>query len=365
LTVNAQQSYSDANLAFVGEFVDFAHPVAENAQRLMLNPSVSYPLIHDPAFYITPKIALHSTHYAMGANNARAYSSASRTLPILSVDSGVAFERDWNLFGGDYVHTLEPRAFYVYVPYQDQSLLPNFDSAQASFNFTQMFAENRFFGNDRVGDANHMTLALTSRLLEQENGMERLKVMVGERFSFKTPKVNLVTPATTTSKSDILLAASGRIANTWSFDSELQYDPNQAHSQRYNIAARYRPELGKSLDLGYRFQRNTLRQVDLAGQWPLSSRWRAVGRLNYSLQDGKTLESVAGLEYNQSCWTLRFVAQRFTVAAQDANTGLFLQLELNDFVSVGVEPIGVLRQSVPGYTKLNEKPANKPSSVLR
>lgn len=365
LTLNARQQYAEASAIFAGEYVDFAHPTLENAQRLVLNPSVSYPLVSNPAFYLTPKVALHSTYYAMGANNNRTYSSSSRTLPLYSVDGGVAFERDWNLFGGDYVHTLEPRAFYVYVPYKDQNLLPNFDSAQARFDFTQMFTENRFFGSDRVGDANHITLALTSRLLEQENGIERLKVMVGERFSFKTPQVNFVTPTTTTNKSDILLAASGQVTRALSFDSEFQYDPNLAHSQRYNIATRYRPELGKALDLGYRFARNTLRQMDLSGQWPLSSRWRAVGRLNYSLQDNKTLASIAGLEYNQSCWTLRFVAQRFTVAAQDANTGIFVQLELNDFVSVGVDPILVLKQNVPSYTKLNEKPANKPSSVLR
>ncbi|OGT03969.1 MAG: organic solvent tolerance protein [Gallionellales bacterium RIFCSPLOWO2_02_60_31] len=365
LTVNAQQNYSGANAAFAGEFVDFAHPVSENAQRLVLNPSVSYPLVSDAAFYLTPKVALHSTYYAMGANNTRAYSSSSRTLPLYSVDGGIAFERDWNLFGSGYLHTLEPRAFYVYVPYKDQNQLPNFDTGQAGFDFTQMFSENRFYGNDRVGDANHITLALTSRLLEQDNGTERLKLMIGERFSFKTPQVNFVTPTTTTNKSDILLAASGQVTRAWSFDSEFQYDPNQSQSQRYNIAARYRPELGKSLDLGYRFARNTLRQIDLSGQWPLSSRWRAMGRLNYSLQDGKTLESIAGLEYNQSCWALRFVAQRITVAAQQANTGIFLQLELNDFVSVGLDPIAVLKQNVPSYTKLNEKPANKPSSVLR
>ncbi|MDD5384687.1 MAG: LPS-assembly protein LptD [Gallionella sp.] len=365
LTVNAQRNRSGANLAFAGEFVDFSHPTMLNAKRLMFNPSVSYPLINDPAFYVTPKIALHSTHYVMGTNNASGLPNASRTLPLYSVDGGMAFERDWNLLGGDYVHTLEPRAFYVYVPYKNQNLLPNFDSAQANFDFTQMFTENRFFGSDRVGDANHITLAITSRLLEQGNGTERLKLMVGERFSFKTPQVNLVAPTTTTSKSDILLAASGRVTKAWSFDSEFQYDPNQAHSQRYNIATRYRPELGKALDLGYRFARNTLRQIDLSGQWPLFNRWHAVGRLNYSLQDGKTLESIAGLEYNQSCWTLRFVAQRITVAAQQANTGIFLQLELNDFISVGLDPINALKQNVPSYTKLNEKPANKPGSVLR
>lgn len=357
LTATGERSYGGASVAFAGEFVDFVHPTMLNGKRLVLNPSVSYPLVNASAFYVTPKVAIHGTHYAMGTNNPAALPDSSRVLPMLSVDSGLSLERDWSLFGNDYLNTLEPRAFYVYVPYKNQANLPNFDSAQADFSFTQMFTENRFFGSDRIGDANHVTLALTSRLLEQTNGMERLKVTMGERFSFSTPQVNLVTPAATTNKSDILLAASGRVTNAWSLDSEFQIDPNQSHTQRYNLAARYRPEAGKALNLGYRFMRNTLRHVDVSGQWPLSSHWHAVGRWNYSLQDARILEAIAGLEYNQSCWTLRLVAQRFTVGAQQTNTGFFLQLELNDLVKVGSDPLGLLKQSVPGYAKLNEKPA--------
>lgn len=365
LTVNAQQSYSSANLAVAGEFVDFSHPTALNGKRLVFNPSASYPLLNNPAFYLTPKVGLHSTHYVMGANNVAALPDTSRTLPIFSLDSGAAFERDWNMFGGDYVQTLEPRAFYVYIPYQDQTLLPNFDSAQADFSFTQMFTENRFFGSDRVGDANHVTLAMTTRLLEQSNGMERLKVTLGERFSYSAPRVNLVAPATSTSRSDILLAVDGHVTNAWSLDSEFQFDPNQSHTQRYNIAARYRPEVGKAFNFGYRFARNTLRQIDVSAQWPLSSRWHAVGRWNYSLQDARILEAIAGLEYNQDCWTFRWVAQQFTVGTQQANTGFFLQLELNDLVKVGSDPLSLLKQSVPGYTKTNDEPVKKPSQVLR
>jgi len=365
LNISAQRNHSGAALAFAGEFVEFAHPTEPNGRRLVLNPSVSYPLINDLAFYLTPRIALHSTYYAMGANNVTSLPDSSRTLPIFSVDGGMAFERNESLFGGDYMHTLEPRAFYVYVPYQDQAALPNFDSAQADFSFTQMFTENRFFGSDRVGDANHITLAVTSRLLEQNNGMERLSVMIGERFSYSAPRVNLVTPTTSTNRSDILLAVAGRVTNAWSLDGEFQFDPNQSHTQRYNIAAGYRPEIGKAFNFGYRFARNALRQIDVSAQWPLSGRWHAVGRWNYSLQDARILEAIAGLEYNESCWTFRLVAQQFTVGAQQANTGFFLQLELNDFVKVGSDPLDLLKRSVPGYAKMNDKSTNQTSSVLR
>ena len=360
MTLNANKNRSGANLAFAGEFVDFRHSTLPNGRRLVLNPSVSYPLLNDPAFYVTPKLGLHSTQYVMGANNTAALANTSRTLPILSLDSGMVLEREWTWFGSEYVQTLEPRAFYVRIPYKDQDLLPNFDSAQADFSFTQMFTENRFFGSDRIGDANHVTLAMTSRLLEQGNGTERLKVMLGERFSFTTPRVNLVAPATTLNKSDILLAATGRVTDAWSLDSEFQFDPNQSHTQRYNIAAHYRPEAGKALNLGYRFMRNALRQVDVSAQWPLFSRWHGVGRWNYSLQDDRILEEMVGLEYNQSCWTLRLVVQRFATSTQQSNESYFVQLELNDMVKMGSDPLSLLSQSVPGYTKLNDKPASNP-----
>jgi LPS-assembly protein len=285
-------------------------------------------------------------------------------LPILSLDSGVAFENESKIFSGDYVQTLEPRAFYVYIPYKDQSTLPNFDSAQADLSFTQIFTENRFYGSDRVGDANSLTLALTSRLLEQDNGMEHLKMMIGERVSFSTPQVNLVTPTTTTNKSDILLALAGRVTRQWSLDSEFQFDPNQSHAQRFNFAASYRPESGKVLNLGYRFTRNTLRQVNVSTQLPLFGRWHALWRWNYSLQDSRILDTIVGLEYSQDCWMLRLVAQQFATATQQTNTGFFIQLELNDFVKVGADPLDLLRQSIPGYTKLNDKTAIQPPQVL-
>lgn len=409
LTFNAAQRYAGANLSVSGEYVSFSHPTALNGQRFVIVPSLSYPLISTPGYYLTPKFTLHSTQYVMDANNVTALPDASRTLPMLSVDSGAVFERDLNLFGRDYLNTLEPRAYYVYVPYQNQNLLPVYDSAQAPFSFAQMFTENRFFGNDRIGDANQVTLAVTSRFLGQESGIEHLKLTVGERFSFSAPQVNLVAPTTTTNKSDILLAASGRINNAWSLDSELQYSPGVARIQHYNVMARYRPEAGKVLNLGYRYVGDALgslipgvatatgtttingvvyptiggvpyttiggnnysvaspglRQINISGQWPLSSHWHAVGQWNYSFLDGRLLNGVAGLEYEQSCWMLRLVAQSFTVGTLQKSTGIFLQLELNDLVKVGSDPLALLKQSVPGYTKLNEKPANKPSSVLR
>ena len=365
--VEAQQRAGKETLAFSAEFAAFRHPALVSGQRLVLYPSVSYALLAQPAFFLTPKLGLHYTSYILGANNTNALPNATRTLPIFSVDSGLTMERDMNLLAKDFVQTLEPRAYYVYIPYRNQSQLPNFDSAQGDFNFAQMFTENRYLGSDRIGDANQVTLAVTSRLLQQNDGEERLRVAVGERFSTTAQKVNLpvvtstvTTPVinstgtVTTTKSDILLAAFGQLTRAWSLDSTYQVTPGQLQTEQLDASARFQPETGKVVNLGYRFTRNSLRQINVSSQWPLSGHWHGVASWNYSLQDGGILEALGGLEYNRKCWTVRIVAQRFPTATQQIQTSLFVQLELNDLVAVGTgDPLPQLRQNVPGYSKGN------------
>jgi LPS-assembly protein len=372
IRVNAQKTVESANINLASEYVDFRHDTRINAERMVLYPSASYPLLSDPGYYLTPKLGIHHTRYRMGANNPTGVPDASRTLPIFSTDSGMVFERDWaTFFGGNYLQTMEPRVYYVYIPYRDQSQLPIFDSAQAPFNFGQIFTENRFFGSDRVGDANMATVALTSRVIDNEGGTERLRVMLGERFSFKAPRVN--PPTDNTNRSDILMSLGGRLTKALSLDSLVQYNPNQAHTESYNVMARYRPEVGKLINFGYRFDRNAvplllqtgiLRQADISAQWPLFGRWQGVGRLNYSIPAKRATETLAGLEYNQACWAMRFVAQSIVVGTNVRNTGIFLQLELNDLVRVGSDPLDALRTSVFGYTKMNSLPAEQPVQGL-
>ncbi len=351
--LNAHHAWAGANMTLAGEFVDFRHPTAVNGRRLVAYPSASYPLIAQPAYYLTPKLGLHYTDYILGENNPGRLPNTRRSVPIFSLDSGVVLERDWNVSGQNFVQTLEPRAYYVYIPYRDQSRLPNFDSATAGSSFDQMFTENLFSGSDRISDANHLTLALTSRLLQQDSGAERLRMAIGQRFSRETPRATLAGSTTTINKSDILLTASGQVTRAWSLDSAMQYNPNHDRSEKFNLAVRYQPESGKVLNLGYRYTRNSIRQAELSTQWPLLGRWQAVARWNYSVQDNSTLEALAGLEYNESCWAVRLVAQRFATATGQFATGFFVQLELNDLVRVGPNPLGMLRQSVPGYTKVN------------
>ena len=372
VNLGAQRVIGGSIASLNAEYVNFNHPTLVNASRMVFYPSVAYPLVNDPAYYVTPKLGVHSTQYSLGENNQPgAESKYERSVPIFSLDSGMTLEREFTANKHDYVQTLEPRIYYVNIPYQKQDMLPNFDSAPAAFSFMQMFTENRFLGNDRIGDANQITAALTSRLLEADNGNERLRVAIGQRFSRQTPRVILGAPTATTNKSDVLFSVGGRMTNTLSLDSLTQYNPNDSRTERFAATARYKPEAGKVFNLGYRYTfsadpdpSKTLKQLDFSTQWLLGGRWHMVGQMKYSLQETRMVEALAGLEYNQDCWALRLVAQQFVTATREVSNAFFLQLELNELIRVGTDPLATLKRSVPGYTKLNGRTGDKPVQSL-
>ena len=328
--------------------------------RLIAYPSASLPLIL-PGAYLTPKLGLHSTNYSLERTPTGIADTIQRTLPIASVDSGLIFERDTSLMGQKFRQTLEPRLYYLYVPYRDQSRIPLFDTGLADFNYAQIFSENLFNGGDRVADANQLTVAATTRILSPASGQEVLKATIGQRYYFKNEQVALndQTAVRTDKTSDLLAALSGRIAKHWSLDGAVQYNPHRNFLDRLGVGARFQPEMSKVLNLGYRFARGTdqvaaLNQIDVSAQWPLGGPWSGVGRYNYSLYNGRLIESLGGFEYNGGCWIGRVVLQRFAAASGTSTSAFFVQLELNGFSRLGSNPLETLKRNIPGYGRLNQ-----------
>jgi LPS-assembly protein len=272
----------------------------------------------------------------------------------------MTFERPSTLFGRDYTQTLEPRLYYLNVPYRDQSAIPVFDSGLADFNFAQIFSENQFTGQDRFNDANQLTAAVTSRLIEPTTGREIMRGLLGQRLYFRNQEV--VLPGQTQrvwDRSDFLAAFSGQVLPKVFADAALQYSPTSSQTQRLTLGGRYLPEPGKVLNMAYRFNRDSLiKQVDISGQWPIHGGWYAVGRMNYSIIDKKAIENVAGLEYNGGCWVARFVGQRLATTSGTSSSGLFFQLELNDFSQLGSNPLDLLKRSIQGYGRINQSTAD-------
>ncbi len=338
-----------------GEMVDFHHPTQVRGVRTTFNPSLAIPLLASGAF-VTPKIGLHSTTYNLSNAAAGANTSIQRSLPVFSVDSGLVFERNSAYFGQSFQQTLEPRAYYLYVPYKDQRQIPLFDTAASDFNYAQIFSENGFTGGDRINDANQVTLALTSRLLAPSSGQEAFRATIAQRYYFARQQVTL-DPASSPRdffSSDWLASVAGRVAPRWTLEGATQYSSRESRVERLTVATRYQPEVHKTLNLSYRFLRDQFRQVDVSSQWPLTGKVYGVGRYNYSIRDHRVVEGMAGFEYNDDCWIGRIVIQRFAAAAGIATHAVFLQLELKGFSQIGSNPLEALKRNIPGYTRLNQ-----------
>ena len=358
LTLAAQnQDVLHSDFDFIGNFIEFDHPTLVNGRRLMAYPSLSLPL-QIPYAYLTPKVGAHITHYALDKSTTTLPDS-TRALPIFSAETGIVLERDTTLTGQRLVQTLEPKLYYVYIPFRDQSRLPNFESGVQDINLATIFAENQFSGHDRINDANQVTLGVTSRFIHSDTGSERLRAALAQRYYFQSQRVTVpgVPPRPNqSSSSDLLAALSGTIVPHWTAEMGWQYNTDLSQTQKFNAGARYQPQPGKVLNLVYRSTVNSVRQTDISTQWPFARQWTLLARWNYSLLDERTLEALGGVEYNGGCWVFRIVGHRFATATQQASTSVFLQLELNGVSRIGSNPLDVLRRNIVGYVRPDARP---------
>ncbi len=344
------------DFVFPAEYVRFDHPTLVEGTRMQVNPVVSAPLLA-PGYYLTPKLGAHFANYSLTNFALGTPANQNVTVPWASLDGGLIFDRSTSWFGQALTQTLEPRAYYVYVPNRNQDQVPIFDTGLADFNYAQMFTENRFAGGDRFGDANQLTLAATSRLITPR-GIELLRATIGQRYYFADEHVGL-TPTSalrTRGQSDLLASIGGRPSTELSFDAAVQYNLQDARFERYNLTARYAPEIAKVISAGYGFNRaSNIHQVDVSGQWPFATGWYAIGRVNYSFADSLPLQTIAGVEYNAGCWVFRGAFQRLQAATQTVSSGFFLQLELSGMgSSIGDDnTVTLFKRNVPGYSVTN------------
>lgn len=350
----------------------FERPLSGSAEglRVVADNELSYPMLL-PGGFVVPRVGLHLSSYRLDSNP-YGRRHLDRVLPTFSVDAGLVFERDARVFGNAMTQTLEPRLFYVRTPYRDQTEFPVFDTGIADFNFAQLFAPNAYVGSDRISDANHLTAAVISRFVEPASGAERFRIALGQRLYFTPQRVTLQgAGATTDRRSDVLLAASGDFGNGMTLDGGMQWSVRDSRIPRMTLAWRYLPEPGKVVNVGVRYLRNEIGQFDTSWRWPVSPRWAALGRLNYSwartARDPLTLapmpaepgfvESVLGVEYRRDCWIARVVLQRFTTAAFEKTTAFFLQLELRGVGHLGSNPLDILQRNIRGYQSPADRPA--------
>jgi LPS-assembly protein len=328
-----------------------------------------------PQGYITPKLQLHAAAYQFDSRISDGSQSTNSVVPTFSLDSGLVFERNSSLWGRDFVQTLEPRAFYVYTPYRNQSLLPNYDTGVADFNFASIYLENAFVGHDKISDNNLLTMGLTTRFLDSESGNQYGRFGIAQRLRIDPQQVtiNSATKPAESGLSDVLLGAEANLNERWTLDSTTQYNPLTDHSVRATVGARFSPSSYRVVNAAYRFQRDVSEQIDVSWQWPINDLWGdkgndlgngkgqgdgryyALGRLNYSLDQTTLVDTLLGVEYDAGCWLARVVLSRTQTSTSSAVQRLIFQLEFVGFTRIGTaDPRATLTQNISRYQNLRD-----------
>lgn len=366
--------------------------------RAHFEPGVSLPMARSWGF-MTPTVKALYTKYdldidSQGKATLPSYinyeTSPDRSLTLAKLDSGLYFDRDTTFAGTKFRQTLEPRAMYLYVPYENQDNLPTFDTGEFTFSYDSLWRENRFTGKDRIGDANQLSLGVMSRFIE-DDGFERATVGLGQIYYFSDRRVQLpgltendlkasgaTNPDADTWRSPYALTGTYRFNHDWYASSDFNWNPNTNHTDNGNLMFHYQPEADprKVLNAGYRYRADSKRfnpttgqfeygsdeykieQHDFSFMWPVLPQWAAIGRWQFDYNNSRTLEAFGGFEYDSCCWKLRLINrywvdyddEQFITSTSKSDRGVFLQIILKGLGGVvGNQVEGFLDQGIQGY----------------
>ncbi len=423
--IQAQGLYQILNSNFEfgldGEAVNFLRETGPTGARLDLSPEIRWSA-RGPGYFFEPAVGYHFTQYDLRDVAIGTSSTPTRTLPYARLDAGLVFERDAGS-QGQRTQTFEPRVVYSYVPYRNQDNLPIFDSGLPDLNLTELFRTNRYVGSDRIGDANQVALALSTRLFDHVSGAQYLSATIGQIRYFSIPQVGLPVGALAASNgqtlavipgvnpfaapaqallnsrgqilavfpgqyvsglpvqtlqnvgiraiaagqgapaypaSDIVSEISLTAYKNFSFNLDYQWNPYTSQTEKSEVSVQYRPDPTRVINMGYRFQQDILKQWDASFAWPISDHWNTVGRWVYSLQDRQTIEQVAGFEYKSCCYRIQMVQRRYVSNRNGGlDTSIALQLELTGLSSVGKRADSFLERSIRGYSTRDTNAQNQ------
>jgi LPS-assembly protein len=309
--------------------------------RIASTPSVSFPM--EASFgFLKPKLIANLRHYDLDDAST---SQKSLAIPTVSLDSGLYLDRSFKLSGYNFIQTLEPRIFYTYTPYEDQSDVPYFDTSLNELNTSTIFQENQFSGQDRVMDTNAITTALTTRILD-DSGYDWMLLTMGQRFYLSDRKVleedKYANSSYKGDKSDFLVGAQANLTKSLKLTSDYEYNFSEDVTNKFTAGAKYKPEPGKVLNASYRMVLNPssgeydVKQYLLSGQWPLSYGWSALASYNYDIYERHDIESMLGAEYDAGCWSAQFMFHRLQLATDKNSTNTyFIMLEIGNLGSFG------------------------------
>lgn len=342
-------------------------------QRFHIRPAIGYPIEH-PGWFIKPRVQLNYVQYdhlTVTTSDLAAGVSPNNShlaLPMYDVKAGMIFERNTKFVKMPLLQTLEPTLYYLYVPRKDQNDLPNLDSGLLTFDYNQVFRDNRYTGGDYVSDANQLGIGVASKFYDADTGEEQGMIGLGKIKYFRNTILLLDEELDNTEQhwSPWAFVAKMRIAPDYEIEANFVATNNTVETASFQI--QYRPASWNVLNFSYQYVSDSqpddltgllnsnLNQIGVSTAWKISSPWRVLGKLNYDLRFHRFLESLAGFEYHTCCTTLRFVWCRTWLAEIASNHGHDNRFRLQ-FIFKGLGGIGNAADSyiasvIPGYAPI-------------
>lgn len=384
------------DMSLMGEVTNFNHkPDPTNHQpfsagyRFHVQPGLSHTW-SSPWGYIKPRMQWAFTAYELtladGDKALQKAANPTRSLPNADIDSGLFFERNTPFGIQAYKQTLEPRLYYHWVPYVNQNELLNFDSGVMAFSYDQMFRSNRFSGIDRIGDANQLTAAMTTRFIHTPTGSEKLRLSVGEVFYFHERQVSLCDPLAAAgcqlredpfrkdNQSTVASFLQYQITPDWHTNAQYEWNPRENQTQKTSGSLSYLDQDNRILHMGYEYIRRdlaevnlerdnnhfSLQQTDLAFAWPLSHQWRAVSRWHYDIANKQTLDTLGGFEYDNCCLGVSVFGSRYLRGADGIQDTKYAKAVFLQVMFKGLSTLNLNRDSrrnatsIPGFKPFAE-----------
>jgi len=360
LTLIGNEAIASSPLLFTlsSEYVDFTHEddTKTTGTRLTIQPGLQLPL-SGAAWYIDPAIKFSHTQYDVGTQSGTTQPVENRNIPISSIDAGLFFERP---FSNGFQQTLEPRLYYLNVPFEDQDNIPLFDTSIADFSVAQLFRDNRFVGGDRIGDTNQLTFALTSRILNPNTGNELLRASIGQIYYFEDRKVSLTGDTIDTEKQSNVIAELDIYWGRWQSNIDLQLDATRGELSQQNYFLHFKSDARHLFNIGYRKRLVKdsdiidIEQTDTSFVYAFNRNYSGLARWNYSLKDGEDIDTIAGITYDSCCWSIQLLAQRRIQNSTTSNAydnAILVQFVFKGIGSLsGSDARSTLEQSIYGYT---------------
>ena len=365
--LDAEYVYFDRNFdASTFSQAQIDNGVLLSGQRLSLEPTLAWNK-QAPGLFFNPELKYKYASYQLDEQAIGNPDQPERGIFVGQIDSGLIFDKALEFNGNEYTQTLEPRLYYLYSEYEDQSDIPLFDTANLTSGYNQLFREDRFSGKDRIGDSNQLTLALSSRILNNK-GQEKAHISLGQIYYFEDRRVGLA-PLTTPlqqSSASIVGDFSYNFSENWRIRAFNEWNTDNDSLNNGSFQFRYQSDINHILNLSYRYRKSPnlpgqIKQTDISAIWPLSDNLKFIGRWNYDHEYNQDLETIIGLEYSNCCWDMRVVARKWIDNTEIAgpftqnNSGVFLQFELKGLGNIlGGNIDSLIGESITGFRSYAE-----------